>query len=151
MTCPEALLYLLYNMIQMESEVDKYIIDNKGRAEERIQGTGRKKPVNFPLCLAVRYGDSVPLECADFLLNTSKGKLFISTDSPFPAGSELMLHFYIPPKAKLLAEFKAMVTEEGEINNVRGNIIKISDLLNTRLHKLEQFLEGKRHLVDEKV
>jgi hypothetical protein len=130
--------------------VDKYFINKKGRAEEHIQGTESKKTVLFPLCLAIKFGNSVSMECPDFLLNTSKGKLFIPTDSPYPKGSELLLHFYIPPKTKLLAEFKGKVIEEGEINNVCGNIIRISDFLHTKLHRLEQYLEEERHLVDEK-
>jgi hypothetical protein len=129
--------------------MDKYFIDKKGRVEEHIEGIENNKPVHFPLCLAVKYGNSVPMECPNFLLNTNKRKVFIETDSPFPPGTQLMLHFYIPPKAILLGEFKSTVIDERTINNVRGNLIKISDLFHTKLHRLEQYMEEERHLVDE--
>jgi hypothetical protein len=130
--------------------VDKYFIDKKGRAEGYVEGGEDPKTVHFPLCLAVKYGGNVPMDCSDFLLNTSRGELFISSDAPFPVGSKLTLHFYIPPKTKLLGEFTARVVDVREVNEVRGSFIKISDFFHMKLHKLEQYLEEDRHLVDEK-
>jgi hypothetical protein len=131
--------------------MDKYFIDKAGKAEERIQGEKGKKDVHFPLCLAVKYMNNVPMDCPDFLLNATKGRLFIPTDTPFPEGSKLMLHFYIPPKTKLLGEFKGKVEEDGRVNGVRGNFIKISDFLHIKMSRLEAYLEEKQHLIDEKV
>jgi hypothetical protein len=37
------------------------------------------------------------------------------------------------------------------MNNVRGNLIKISDFWHTKLSRLENYLEEKQHLVDETV
>jgi hypothetical protein len=91
--------------------MDKYFLDKSGKAEEYIQGFKKRKQVHFPLCLAVKYGNDVPLECPNFLLNTSKGKVFVETDRPLPMGSDVILHFYIPPEAKLLSEFKGKVIE----------------------------------------
>jgi hypothetical protein len=131
---------------------DKYFVDKKGRAEEHIKGSIRKKDVHFPLCLAVKYGDSVPFECPDFLLSISKGKVFVETDSPLPEGSRVTLHFYIPPNAKLLAEFKGRVIRPPRnALKTNGSYIKIHDFFHAKLHALEQFLEEKRHLVDEEV
>ena len=69
-----------------------------------------------------------------------------------PEGSRVTLHFYIPPKAKLLAEFKGRVIRlPRNALKTNGSYIKIHDFFHTKLHKLEQFLEEKRHLVDEEV
>ncbi|MCK5344932.1 MAG: hypothetical protein KAR20_16090 [Candidatus Heimdallarchaeota archaeon] len=132
-------------------KIDKYIIDKNSRAEEYIQGVKGKKDIHFPLCMAVKYKDNIPVECSDFLLNTTTGKLFIPKESPFPVGSKLELHFYIPPNTKFLAEMTGRVTDEGSMNNVRGNLIKISDFWHTKLSRLENYLEEKQHLVDETV
>jgi len=130
--------------------MDKYIIDKNGRAEERVQGIEGKTDVHFPLCLAVKYEGKVPVECNDFMLNVNQKKVFLPMNSPFPDGAKLMLHFYIPPDAKLLAELKGTVIDQRHINNLNGSMVKISDFLNRRLRKLEQYLEEKNHLVDIK-
>jgi hypothetical protein len=132
--------------------MEKYFIDKKGRAEEYFQDTKETRQVNFPLCLAVKYGDAVQMECPDFLLNTEKGKVFIETDSPLPEGSKVVLHFYIPPHTKLLTEFKGMIIPiQNKASNLKGNMIKIRDFTHRKLHKLEDYLEEKRHLIDERV
>jgi len=132
--------------------MEKYFIDKKGRAEEYFQDTKETRQVNFPLCLAVKYGDAVQMECPDFLLNTEKGKVFIETDSPLPEGSKVVLHFYIPPHTKLLTEFKGRIIPiQNKASNLKGNMIKIRDFTHRKLHKLEDYLEEKRHLIDERV
>jgi hypothetical protein len=132
--------------------MDKYFLDKSGKAEEYIQGFKPRKQVHFPLCLAVKYGNNVLLECANFLLNTSKRKVFIETDRPLPKGSDVMLHFYIPPEAKLLSEFKGKVIEQRSyVPETSGFFVKIRDFTHRRLKKLEEYLEEKRHLVDEEV
>jgi len=132
-----------------EKDMDKYFIDKKGRAEEVYQDEGIARPVNFPLCLAIKYGDEVPMACSDFLLNTSKGKVFVETDAPLPEGSSVELHFYIPPKIKLLSEFRGVVIPgHSGPHNVKGSLIKIRDITHSRLRKLEEYLEEKRRLVD---
>ena len=131
--------------------MDKYIIDKKSRAEEHIQGVKGKRDIHFPLCMAVKFKDNISAECSDFLLNTTRGKLFIPTEAPFPVGSKLKLNFYIPPNTKFLAEMSGRVIDEGSMNDVRGNLIKISDFWHTKLSTLENYLEEKQHLVDERV
>ncbi len=131
--------------------MDKYFIDIKGRAEEYFQDGKETRKVHFPLCLALKYGDDVSAECPNFLLNTKKGKVFVETDSPLAEGSKVLLHFYIP-EAKLLSEFKGKVIPlQNESQRPKGNLIKIRDLTHRRLQKLEEYLEEKRHLVDEEV
>jgi len=130
--------------------VDKYFIDKRGKAEERIEGMAGTKNVHFPLCLAIKYEDNVPFECIDFLLNTSKGRLFAQMDNLLPLGSPVLVHFYIPPETKLLAEFKGKVVEiQDEEGKARGIVIKLRDFFHIRLKKLEEILEEKRHIVDE--
>ena len=129
----------------------KYFIDKSGRAEEHISGKKGNKRVHFPLCLAIQYGDNYPVDCPDFLLNSSKGKLFVETETPFEANTKVKLHFYIPPQTKLLAELNGKVIDQRQLNNVNGNLIKISDLFHTKLHKLEDYLEEKNHLIDKKI
>lgn len=131
--------------------MDKYIIDKNSRAEEYTQGVKGKKDIKFPLCMAVKFKENITMDCSDFMMNTTKGKLFIPTDSPFAVGSKLALNFYIPPNTKFLAEMNGRVTDTGSINNVRGNLVKISDFWHTKLSRLEDYLEEKQHLVDEKV
>ena len=132
--------------------MDKYFLDKSGKAEEYIEGFKKRKQIHFPLCLAVKYDNDVPLECPDFLLNTSKGKVFIETDRPLPNGADVMLHFFIPPETKLLAEFKGkVIVQRGYVAKTNGFFVKIRDFTHRRLRKLEEYLEEKRHLVDEKV
>ena len=40
-----------------------------------------------------------------FVLNASRGGLFIISERPFPRGSILHIHFFIPPEEKLLGAF----------------------------------------------
>jgi len=130
--------------------MDKYFIDKNSKAEEIYQDSSKTKQVHFPLCLAIKYGDDVSLECPNFLLNTSKGKVFVETDSPLPEGSQVVLHFYIPPEVKLLSEFKGrVIPQQSRFPNTRGNMIKIRDITHRKLRKLEEYLEEKRHLIDE--
>jgi hypothetical protein len=130
--------------------MDKYFIDRKGRAEEYFQDNQKTKQVHFPLCLAIKYGNNVSMDCPNFLLNTKRGKVFVETESPLPESSEVVLHFYIPPHIKLLSEFKGKVIHsQRRAQDVKGNMIKIRDLTHRKLHKLEDYLEEKRHLIDE--
>jgi hypothetical protein len=130
--------------------MDKYFLDKDGKTEERFGGSNKKKDVHFPLCLAIKYEDNVPIDCPDFLLNASKGKVFVKTDTLLPEGSRVKLHFYIPPKTKLLAEFNGKITErQSGQSGTEGIFIKVQDFLHRDLKKLAEYLEEKRHLVDE--
>jgi hypothetical protein len=129
--------------------MDKYFIDLDGKADWCTDPCNKKRNVRFPLCLAIKYQDEVPFLCADFLMNTSKRRVFVKTDFPLPVGSPVTLHFYIPPDKKLLGEFQGRVMKKQILNDaVKGNFIKIQDFLHLNLDKLEEYLEEKRHLVD---
>ncbi len=129
--------------------MDKYILDKKGRAEEYIQGIKGKREIHFPLCLEFKVGSNATVECPDFLMNTTKGELFIPANLTLPVGTSMLLNFYIPPRTKLLVEFTGKVVGEGIVNSIKGNSIALSDFSHKKLHMLEDYLEEKQHLVDE--
>lgn len=128
---------------------DKLFVDKGGEIDE-FAGKERKH-VRFPVCLAVKYGEDVPEACADFILNISKGGVFIKTDRPLKNGSKITMHFYIPPEEKLLGEF------EGEVVGLSPGIpplpggmhVKFVNCSEEDMKRLEDFLEEKKHLVDK--
>jgi hypothetical protein len=107
--------FLLGNLIRnflpaAKEDGAKIIVSQSGDADEFFPGSKKRKHVRFPVCLSVRYGQEFPLLCQDFVLNASEGGVFIQCDAPFPPETILVLHFYIPPEEKLLAEFSGEVT-----------------------------------------
>lgn len=110
----------------------------------------RRKYIRFPVCLAIQYKDGLPIVCEDFAINMSRGGVFVETETPFPEGSELTLHFYIPPEKKLLAEFKGEVIA---INTVADTTPGMHILLHgwsaKGLQILEDYLDERRHLLDQ--
>ncbi len=107
--------------------------------------------IDAQLCLAVKYGDTVQGGCVDFILNISKGGCFIVTDSPLKKGSKIIMHFYIPPDRKLLGEFQGEVVAVNIDNPLypKGMHIKFIHCSEETLKRLEEYLEEKRHLLDE--
>lgn len=135
---------------------DKIIVDRAGEADEYVGKKDRRRHVRYPVCLAVRFGDdahdpSQPDTCADFILNISKGGVFIMTDAPYPIGSKMALHFYIPPDEKTLAEFHGAVVGVNTANNdyPKGMFVKFTDATPESLSLLEDYLEERRSLVDK--
>lgn len=105
--------------------------------------------VHFPVSLAVRHGEELPVVYEDFSLNLSRGAAFIETEEPLSEGSELILHFYIPPEKKLLAEFKGEVaTANSGPSHPHGMYILLYDWPSNSLQQLEGYLDGHRHLLD---
>lgn len=141
---------------KVEGIVDKLIVDRHGDADEIGGEDGdeeRRRHVRFPLCLAVKYGIDVPESCADFILNLSRGGVFIKTSSPVPRGERLTMHFYIPPHEKLLGEFTGEVVAVNSSDPAYplGMHVKFVDCDPEEMKKLEEYLEEKRHLVDKSV
>lgn len=131
---------------------DKVFVDRRGVVEE-FAGTEKRRHVRFPLCLAVKYGEEVPLVCADFTMNISKGGVYIMTDNPLPKGAKITMHFYIPPQEKLLGEFEGKVVGVNLDDPAypRGMHVKFMDVNENALSRLEDYLEENRHLVDKEV
>ncbi len=108
--------------------------------------------MRFPVFVAIKYGEMMCHAFQDFILNISKGGVFIKTDKQIPEGSGVMLHFYIPPEVKLIGEFAGKVVEANPngLNYSEGLYVKFIDHSDDELRSLEEFLEEKRHLVDKK-
>ncbi len=109
--------------------------------------------MRFPVFVAIKYGERMCYAFQDFVLNISKGSVFIKTDKQIPEGSGIMLHFYIPPEVKLIGEFTGKVVEANldDLNYSEGLYVKFIDHSDDELRRLEEFLEERRHLVDKKV
>ena len=113
----------------------------------------RCKHVRFPVFVAIKYGERMCYAFQDFVLNISKGSVFIKTDKQIPNSSRIVMHFYIPLEVKLIGEFEGKVVEANlnDLNYFKGFYVKFIDHSDDELKRLEEFLEEKRHLVDKKV
>ena len=113
----------------------------------------RCKHVRFPVFVAIKYGERKCFAFQDFVLNISKGSVFIRTDKQIPEGSGIILHFYIPPEVKLIGEFtgEVIAANPDDLNYSEGLYVKFIDHSDDELNRLGEFLEEKRHLVDKKV
>ncbi|MFQ5687538.1 MAG: PilZ domain-containing protein [Candidatus Scalindua sp.] len=112
----------------------------------------RCKHVRFPVFVAIKYGERMCYAFQDFVLNISKGSVFIRTDKQIPEGSGIMLHFYIPPDVQLIGEFEGEVVkaDPNNLNYYEGFYVMFIYHSDDELKRLEEFLEEKRHLVDKK-
>ena len=107
--------------------------------------------VRFPVCLAIKYGDDVTETCPDFVLNIDESWVFIKTDAPLPAGSPLIMHFYIPPETKLLAEVRGMVVPVADpgAQLPRGMLVRVTLFSRWKLRRMEGYAKGEQPLVDK--
>lgn len=130
---------------------DKIFIDREGEVDE-YTGHEKRWHVRFPVYLAVRHNSCVDIYNS-FVLNISKGGLFIETSHPFHKGEEVILHLYIPPEDKLLGVFKGKVVAVNRDNPAypRGVHVKLITNEREEMRKLEEFLEEKKHLLDAEV
>jgi len=105
--------------------------------------------IPFPVCLAAQHDADLPVVYEDFSLNLEQGAAFVETDDPLPEGNRLVLHFYIPPEKKLLAEFTGMVVTANRGDNYpHGMYIELSDGTSHSLEILGEYLDEHRHLLD---
>ncbi|GAB4387891.1 MAG: hypothetical protein Kow0025_04040 [Thermodesulfovibrionales bacterium] len=118
----------------------KYFVDKGGEAQEF---DGGRRRVRFPVCLAIRLGADVKVECADFVLNVADREVLVK-GADLPSGSRLTMHFYIPPESKLLGEFTGVVTAVSPA----GARIRLIGPARGELLRLEAYLEEKRRLTD---
>ena len=136
-----------------ENKIDKFFVGRGGEVDEYSADKERCKHVRFPVFVAIKYGERMCFAFQDFVLNISKGSVFIKTDKQIPEGSGIMLHFYIPPEVKLIGEFAGKVVEANpnDLNYFGGFYVKFIDHSDDELKRLGEYLEEKRHLVDKKV
>ena len=140
-------------MWDKENNIDKFFVCRGGEVDEYLAGNERCKHVRFPVFVAIKYGERMCYAFHDFVLNISKGSVFIKTDKEIPKGSRIVMHFYIPPEVKLIGEFEGKVVDVNlnDLNYFRGFYVKFIDHSDDELKKLEEILEEKRHLLDKKV
>jgi hypothetical protein len=112
----------------------------------------KSRLVSFPVCLAIKHGDSVSAECPDFILNTDESWVFVRSETPLPGGTQVIIHFYVPPEIKLLAEIQGTVStmSRGNVAYQKGMLIKFSPVSRETIKLLEGYIEGKKHLIDRK-
>lgn len=131
--------------------VRRLFVDKGGYVQER-GSAGTPKVTPFPVCLALKYGDDVTAECPDFILNIEESWVFVKTVSPLPPGTPLLLHFYIPPEDKLLAEVHGSVLHDGVTvaEHTEGMYIRLIHDARVQMQDLEKYLDGRKHLIDQK-
>ncbi|MDA8083119.1 MAG: hypothetical protein M0024_05630 [Nitrospiraceae bacterium] len=128
----------------------KFFFDKGGYLQLQT-GSGSPGIVPFPVCLAIRFGDDIREECPDFILNIEQSWVFVRTTSPLPRGTTLLMHFYIPPEDKLLAEVKGRVLTVNRESAIypKGMLIKFGVFSLQETALLEKYLEGNRPLLDK--
>ncbi len=110
-------------------------------------------PVMFPICLAIKCHSSIAEVCPDFIMNVDESWVFVRTGSPLPEGTQLTLHFYIPPESKLLAEIRGRVIPVSAIDKPLsdGMLIRFAPFSLWKLKRMERYSKGERPLVDRQV
>ncbi|MGR3303374.1 MAG: PilZ domain-containing protein [Candidatus Scalindua sp.] len=136
-----------------ENKIDRYFVCSEGEVDEYSADKERCRHVRFPVSIAIKHGEGMCYVFQDFVLNISKGSVFIKTDNEIPKGFRIAMHFYIPPEVKLIGEFEGEVVEAdlNDLNYTGGFYVKFIDHSDDELKRLEEFLEEKRHLLDKKV
>jgi len=106
--------------------------------------------VPFPVCLAIKHENNLIETCPNFILNMDESWIFIRSGSPLPEGTSLILHFYIPPEIKLLAEVwgKVVPIVSSGMLLPSGMLIRFAYFSRWHLKYLERYVKGERHLVD---
>jgi hypothetical protein len=146
--------FLLGNLIKRvlfrgKGDGEKILVGHAGELDEFNSGMERRKHVRFPVSLAVRHGQECPLLHQDFVLNASEGGVFVQCDTPFPPGTILVLHFYVPPEERLLAEFSGEVTDISTAGgHPSGMHIKFFHYSDEHMERFMAYLEESRSLLD---
>ena len=129
----------------------KLLLDKGGYMQEISASDEDPKLVPFPVYLAVKNADNIFGVYHDFILSLTESCVFVRTESPFPEGTSLIMHFYIPPEYKLLSKIKGKVQMINQINGdyPKGMLIKFGFFSRNELKNLEYYVEGKKHLTDK--
>ncbi|MCX5810546.1 MAG: PilZ domain-containing protein [Proteobacteria bacterium] len=130
----------------------KYFLNLNGSAEEISPSGEHRRSVRFPVRLSVQYGEKTPVEYTSFILNMSERGVFIQTERPLQTGTKIVMSFYIPPNAKILANIVGNVqwVNNGDSKLPRGMGISLEEYSIESIQQLEDFLEERKHLVDLK-
>ena len=144
----------------------RLFINSRGVTREIIPGSEKRRYVRFPVHLAVGYGpiEYHAVDCGDvaedeqgsriynsFVLNASRGGLFIISERPFPVGSFLRIHFFIPPEEKLLGAFVGEVVGVNlSARHPHGMHIKLLGY-SADMKQLVAYLEERAPLLNHRV
>ncbi len=133
----------------------KIFVDKRGDVFKFVSEKDPPVHVRFPVKLAVRVENEVSefFYYSEFVLNISKGEVFIETDSPLSKDSVLTMHFYIPPEEKLLGEFEGKVRDTNGNNNnyPQGMFVKFTGDFKEDIIGFVDYLDEKKYLVDVEV
>ncbi len=147
-------------LTRRQEKYDKFFVNSNGKMVEyealarkcmACECPAREKRIEvcFPVHLAVQYGEDMPQIYRNFILNISNSAVCIITDHPLQEGSILTMHFYIPPHEKLLGEFKGEVNAGDQADSCPNCMhVKFFDVSAESMQRLEDFLEGKRALLN---
>ena len=129
--------------------MEKYFLCRSGSCTAFCRPTDVCRKVPFPIQIQVSSRNDQGTDHADFLLNASRGGVYIPTDRPRLPGTVVRVAFYIPPHAKVLADFVGLVAAPGRRRPAYpGMLIKFIDFGHQEMHNLLAYLEGRKHLVD---
>jgi len=102
-------------------------IGSRGKTHEVISGSKCRRCVRFPVHISVCYGETDSCIYKSFILNASRGGLYIVSKHLLPMGSNLDIHFFIPPEEKLLGAF------EGEVVGINPSSDRYPQGMHVRL------------------
>jgi hypothetical protein len=129
---------------------NRFLFDVGGHLQLKDNG---EAPVYipFPVCLAIKNRNDLIDTCADFVLNLEKSWIFIRTGTSLPTGTSILMHFYIPPATKLLAEVRGKVVPDDAagMQLQRGMLIRFAWFSHWKLKRMVQYAKGELHLVDK--
>ncbi|MBN1547532.1 MAG: hypothetical protein JW902_12820 [Syntrophaceae bacterium] len=107
--------------------------------------------VSFPLNLMLSLKDGSHAIHSNFILHVTWGGLFVFTEQPWKAGCVVFANFFIPPESRALAEFVGLILRaSGEESPHPGMLVKFLDFGQKEMRRLVDFLEERKHLIDEK-
>ncbi|MBA4418585.1 MAG: PilZ domain-containing protein [Syntrophus sp. (in: bacteria)] len=132
---------------------DKIYINKNGKVDKMFSSDAERKHVRFPVHISVEYGDEADIEYQSFILNASKGGIFIGTDKILPENTKIVMSFYIPPKIKFLGKFTGTVvwTNLDDPGFPKGMGVKFIDFDEVSMQIFDEFLQERRHLLNELV
>lgn len=129
---------------------DKLFIDRNKVVDETVSTGERRRHVRFPVQLAVRYAEEAPIIYDSFILNASKGGVFILSNDPLPRGSIINMHFFIPPDEKLLGEFHGEVINTNESSRYpHGMHVKFFGYSDADMDRFTAYMEERIPILDE--
>lgn len=131
--------------------MERFFVTQNGDCEEFSRSGVRNRKVSFPLHLLISPQEGLNSNHTSFILNVDLSGVFVFTDQPLAEGCMVYIYFFIPPAAKVLADFVGLVLGSKNRNQKHpGMFIKFIDFGQLGMNGLVACLEGRKHLVDRK-